>query len=55
VSPDVPGGCFVYYSNIDMRGFRALSAGQRVAFTFEAPGFLQEGYPHRALVVRVLG
>lgn len=53
-SPDVPGGCFVHYSNIDMAGYRALTAGQRVAFTFESPGFLQDGYPHRALVVRAL-
>ena len=53
-SPDVPGGCFVHYSNIDMPGYRVLAAGQHVVFTFETPGFRQDGCPHRALVVRVL-
>lgn len=53
-SADVPGGCFVHYSNIDMAGYRVLRAGQRVTFTFETPGFEQDGCPHRALVVRVL-
>jgi cold shock protein len=53
-SPDVPGGCFVHYSNLDTSGYRTLQAGQRVAFTFETPGFQQDACPHRALVVRVL-
>jgi CspA family cold shock protein len=53
-SPDAPGGCFVHYSHIEMPGFKELTAGQQVAFTFETPGFLQDGYRHRALVVRVL-
>ena len=54
-SPDVPGGCFVHYSNIRMVGYRALQAGERVSFTFETPGFNQDGCPYRGLVVRVLG
>jgi cold shock protein len=53
-SPDVPGGCFVHYSNIEMSGFRVLRAGQRVRFTFETPGFDQDGCPHRAFVVHPL-
>jgi CspA family cold shock protein len=49
---EVPGGCFVYFSNIEMNGYRALTAGQRVRFTYERPGFLQDGCPYRALSVR---
>lgn len=51
-APEVPGGCFVHFSNIEMNGYRALTAGQRVRFTYERPGFLQDGCPYRALVVR---
>jgi cold shock protein len=51
-APEVPGGCFVHFSNIEMSGYRALTAGQRVRFTYERPGFLQDGCPYRALVVR---
>lgn len=53
-SPEVPGGCFVHYSHIDMPGYRVLRVGQRVRFTFETPGgdFDQDGCPHVALVVR---
>lgn len=53
-SPDVPGGCFVHFSNLEMEGFKTLKQGQEVAFSFETPGFLQDGCPYRALVVRVL-
>jgi hypothetical protein len=35
-----------------MNGYRALTAGQRVRFTYERPGFLQDGCPYRALSVR---
>lgn len=48
---DVPGGCFVHFSAIRVPGFRALTAGQRVRFAYERPGFLQDGYPYRALAV----
>ena len=34
-----------------MPGYRQLHAGQRVRFTFERPGFLQDGYSYRALAV----
>ena len=50
-APEVPGGCFVHFSNIEMAGYRQLHAGQQVRFTFEQPGFLQDGCPYRALTV----
>ena len=50
-APEVPGGCFVHFSSIEMPGYRQLHAGQRVRFTFERPGFLQDGYSSRALAV----
>jgi cold shock protein len=48
---EVPGGCFVHYSNLQAEGYRALRAGQQVRFTFEEPGFLQDGYRFRAIDV----
>jgi cold shock protein len=48
---EVPGGCFVHFSNIAMDGYRSLGVGQRVRFTCEEPGFLQDGYPYRAITV----
>jgi cold shock protein len=50
-APEVPGGCFVHYSNIQQDGYRVLTSGQRVRFNFEEPGFLQDGYPYRAIAV----
>lgn len=50
-APEVPGGCFVHFSNIETSGYRALRAGQHVRFTFEEPGILQDGYRYRALGV----
>jgi cold shock protein len=50
-APEVPGGCFVHFSSIEMPGYRELRSGQRVRFTFERPGFLQDGYAFRALAV----
>lgn len=50
-APEVPGGCFVHFVNIEMPGYRELHAGQPVRFTFEQPGFLQDGCPYRALAV----
>lgn len=50
-APEVPGGCFVHFSSIEMPGYRQLRAGQRVRFTIERPGFLQDGYSYRALAV----
>src|SRR4051794_18081930 len=34
-----------HFSNIEMRGYRVLSAGQSVDFDYETPG--QDGYPAR--------
>ncbi len=50
-APEVPGGCFVHFSSIETPGYRELHAGERVRFTFEQPGFLQDGCPYRALAV----
>lgn len=46
-APEVPGGCWVHFSVIQMPGYRQLHAGQQVRFTFKAPG--QDGWPYRAL------
>ena len=51
VAPEVPGDCFVHFSNIESSGYRELRAGQRVRFTYEEPGFLQDGCRFRALQV----
>ena len=51
VAPEVPGGCFAHFSVIQASGFRELRAGQRVRFTYEDPGFLQDDCPFRALAV----
>ncbi len=48
-SPEVPGGGFV--SNIVGVGYRNLDDDQEVVFTFEEPGFKQDGYDFRALQV----
>jgi CspA family cold shock protein len=50
-APEVPGGCFVHFASIEMAGYRQLGTGQRVRFTFEQPGFLQDGCQYRALTV----
>jgi cold shock protein len=48
-SPEVPGGCFVHFSNIQAPGYRELRDGQRVRFTFTAPG--QDGCAFSAVSV----
>jgi CspA family cold shock protein len=50
-APEIPGDCFVHFSSIETSGYRELRAGQRVRFTYEDPGFLQDGCPLRALAV----
>jgi cold shock protein len=50
-APEVPGGCFVHFASIEAPGYRQLNAGQLVRFTFERPGFLQDGYAYRSLAV----
>ncbi|GGP86250.1 cold-shock protein [Streptomyces melanogenes] len=47
--PETPGGCFGHFSAVEMDGFAALSAGQRVELAWEAPGFKQDGYDYRAV------
>jgi cold shock protein len=51
VAPEVAGDCFVHFSSIQASGYRELHAGQRVCFTWEDPGYLQDGCPFRALQV----
>jgi cold shock protein len=51
VAPEVPGDCFVHFSSIQASGYRELRAGQRVRFTWEDPGYLQDSCPFRALQV----
>ena len=48
-SPEVPGGCFVHFSQIEASGYRVLQAGQHVRFTFERRG--QDGCAFRAISV----
>ena len=48
-APQVPGGCFVHFSVIQLDGYRALAAGQRVRFSYERLDFLQDGCSYRAL------
>jgi cold shock protein len=53
VAPDVLGDCFDRegFANIEMSGYRELRARQQVRFTYEDPGFLQDGCRFRALQV----
>ncbi|MDG6107476.1 cold shock domain-containing protein [Dactylosporangium aurantiacum] len=50
-SSEVPGGCWVHFSAIQMDGYRALHQGQRVVF--EAEPADQDGYAYRAVHVQV--
>ncbi|MFJ4715082.1 cold-shock protein [Streptomyces sp. NPDC088785] len=50
-SSETPGGCWGHYSDIQRPGFRTLSPGQTVDLKWEAPGFLQDGYPFRAVAI----
>jgi CspA family cold shock protein len=47
--PDVPGGCWVHFSAIAMDGFKALTAGDAVAFRAEPAA--QDGFGYRAVKV----
>ena len=49
----VPGGCWVLFAAIAMEGYRELTAGQPVRFTFESAD--QDGYAFRAMAVWPLG
>ena len=48
-SADAPGGCWAHFSSIAMDGYRSLTAGQRVSFTFERAD--QDGFDYRAITV----
>lgn len=52
-SADTPGGCWTHFSHIDGGGFRELTAGDAVSFTFErlGPGEEQDGFTFRAVRV----
>lgn len=41
----------MHFSSIEARGYRELRAGQRVRFTYEDPGFLQDGWRFHAVQV----
>jgi cold shock protein len=47
--PDVPGGCWVHFSAIEMGGYRQLTPGQPVLFHAEATD--QDGFRFRAITV----
>lgn len=49
-SLETPGGCWVHYSMIDVPGWKTLSVGQRVRFTFESD-VEQDGFVFRAVKV----
>lgn len=53
-SPSLPDGCdaFAHFSVVDAEGYRALEAGQRVEFTFEAAQ--QDSFNFRTTWVRRL-
>jgi cold shock protein len=48
-SEETPGGCFVSFANIDGAGYRQLTVGQEVEFTYEEAEGGQDGYAYRAL------
>jgi cold shock protein len=47
-SDETPGGCWAHFSALRVPGYRALSAGERVHFDWEAGQ--QDGYSYRATV-----
>ncbi|SES38468.1 cold-shock protein [Lentzea albida] len=53
-SPELPDGCdaWVHFSAIEMDGYRALEAGDRVEFDYEAAR--QDGFRFRVTRVRRL-
>ena len=48
-SPDTPGGCWAGFPTISMNGYRMLTPGDAVTFTFETVS--QNGYRYRAVHV----
>lgn len=57
-APAMPGGCWVFYSEIEGTGFRMLYAGQEVEIEYEdlvamyGPGAMQGGFRYRATSVK---
>ena len=51
-SPQTPNGCWAHFGVLEMAGYRALTAGQAVEFTWEPAQ--QDGYDFRAVTVRPL-
>jgi cold shock protein len=47
-SDETPGGCWAHFSALRVPGYRALSAGERVHFDWEAGQ--QDGYSYRATI-----
>jgi len=50
-APELPGGCFVHFSEVHADGYQWLAAGERVVFRFEQPPRPRDGYGYRALDV----
>lgn len=50
-SPETPGGCWAHFSNVEMPGFVALAANQRVDFSWMQID--QDGFQFRATKVRI--
>jgi CspA family cold shock protein len=50
-SPETPGGCWAHFSDVRMDGYRTLSEGQEVDFSFEPA--VQDGFTWRAVEVGV--
>jgi CspA family cold shock protein len=48
-SSDTPGGCWAHFSDLVMDGYRSLTAGDHVTFTYEAVP--QDGFDYRAISV----
>ncbi|MFY2787523.1 hypothetical protein [Rhodococcus sp. MALMAid1271] len=59
-APELPGGCWVFYSSIEGSGLRTLSPGQYVTVEYVdlvaefGPGADQDGYRYQAERVRPL-
>jgi CspA family cold shock protein len=49
-SPAVEGEVWAHFAQVEMEGYRTLTSGQPVTFTYETPR--QDGCPHRAVSVR---
>jgi cold shock protein len=55
LAPDAPGGAFVHFSAVEMKGYKSLKPGQAVEAEIVGPlPFDQDGYRFRATRVRPL-